>query len=131
MIREIKFRAWSVARKRFLYLDFGAISDEPDLKDWNLAGVKEQYTGLKDKNDKDIYEGDIVNKGYLNYMVFDEIGKVQLGILSDSDGFSHNKILGWKAGDNSLLDVCEECEIIGNIHENPELLKECEKNENR
>lgn len=42
---------------------------------------------------------------------------------SDSDGWSHGKWYGWKAGANSLLDVASVCEVIGNIWENGDLLK--------
>ena len=83
-----------------------------------------QFTGLHDKNGKEIYDGDIVNKQYFNFSVYDGIGVVQICEGSDSDGYHHGKWLGWMAGESSLLDVHSECEVIGNIYENQELLKE-------
>ncbi len=53
----------------------------------------------------------------------DAIGEVHFGIGHDSDGYSHGSWSGWKAGESSLLDVYKECEVIGNIYQNPELLK--------
>ena len=133
MSRETKFRVWNEREKTYEDGWDYFISDDGQIYALkygalvNMSGVdylKVEYsTGLKDKNGREIYDGDVVNKGYLNYDVFDEIGVVGLGILSDSDGFSHCKILGWKAGDNSLLDVCAKCEVIGNLHTNPELLE--------
>jgi len=67
-----------------------------------------QYTGLKDKNDKKIYEGDIIN-----------INEAKWGVVE----FYHSQ---WYVKDarfifNLHLD-CHVCEITSNIHENPELL---------
>lgn len=82
-----------------------------------------QYTGLKDKNGKEIYEGDILNKKYHNLVVSDGIGVVEMGYGDDSDGYNHGGWYGWKCGESSLSDVNEKVEVIGNIYENPELLQ--------
>ena len=82
-----------------------------------------QYTGLKDKNEKEIYEGDIIeikgysNKGY-NTGLVKEIYVVEF------------KDFCWSCGIKSLLNLATinwaSIEVIGNIYDNPELLAEKE-----
>lgn len=76
-----------------------------------------QYTGLTDKNGKKIFEGDIV-KGLLLF------GLPVLGVASFKDGAFG---LAWQRGDvdefSAFTSMCNvEYEVIGNIHDNPELL---------
>lgn len=80
-----------------------------------------QYTGLKDKNGKEIYEGDIINDGGTIYKV-----------LYYLDGFSA-KVIKTKEDEEQIPDVVyslanfdNECRVIGNIYDNPELLEEGE-----
>ena len=78
-----------------------------------------QYTGLKDKNGKEIYEGDILDVGgdYYGIIVFD-YGGFKIRIF-DTRGY-YNKL----HTPEYLEDYCiEQCEIIGNIYDNPELIK--------
>ena len=134
-MRELKFRAWDVDRQRFrsgpdnLMLCLNGVKmwqfgyDPPEPADPS-AFIIEQFTGLHDKNGTEIYEGDLVNAKYHNLNVFVD-GKpriVHMGYGVDSDGWIHGDWYGWKAGDSSLADVTKECTVIGNIHENPELL---------
>lgn len=84
-----------------------------------------QSTGLLDKNGKEIFEGDIIDKGYSNIDIVDRIGYVKFGIGDDSEGYLNQEWLGWTTNnDDSLLDVHEHCTVLGNKFENPELLGE-------
>ena len=91
-----------------------------------------QYTGLKDRNGKMIFEGDIVTGYYHNLRVdYSGGGVVEWGYTSDSDGFECGETVGWVLSNgSSLADVVHSTypreeenstEIIGNIHENPKL----------
>lgn len=79
--------------------------------------ILEQYTGLEDKNGKDIYEGDIVEYGTCYYGNEKRHRKVVEWKEWDSDDFGEPHNLGY-----SNLSECME--VIGNVHENPDLLEE-------
>lgn len=133
-MRAIGFRAWDTENKTWTFVTLGdlicgACTTSGDKPLSGAPQVWEQYTGLKDKNGKEIYEGDIVNKRYFNLNVYDGRGVVHMGELKDSDGWANGDILGWKAGGSSLLDVHSECEVIGNIHQNPKLIKKEDNDE--
>lgn len=83
-----------------------------------------QYTGLCDKNGKKIFEGDIVkyedDSGYPNYETFINVGK----IIYEGNAFWVSERNRVEMGD--LVDYSNntmECEVIGNIYDNPELLE--------
>ena len=122
MNREIKFRAWDKEDKIMMHLDIFCCP-KAVLKD---EIILMQYTGLKDKNSKEIYEGDIVVEVFDNgadniieQHIRDEFeGEVvyqqevaSFGIKTEKDG-----IMG-------LYEEADEIEVIGNIYENPELLR--------
>ena|SRR6266487_2812713 len=112
-MREIKFRAWSFTNKKMLDRVLAGPGDpcsivwRDESEEWvnfdDACGVIMQYTGLKDKNGKEIYEGDIIE--YLD---------------NTSQGFV--KKTATITDIRSLPDFgCSKWEeIIGNIYENPE-----------
>jgi len=79
-----------------------------------------QFTGLLDKNDVKIFEGDIV-KTDLDFEPDERVGLVGK-IVFHSCKFSFEFPL-WKNSNPSPLDAFHNTEIIGNIHDNPELLE--------
>lgn len=131
-MREIKFRAWDGEKMNYevdMLSKWGAIkkgySSTPWIKEAS-AGFSMQYTGLKDKNGKEIYEGDIVSGIFRKGVI--GLNDITLGkVMFHSPSFyicppSENKFI-MPFNDNVLVDKDTNYEIIGNIYENPELLK--------
>jgi len=132
-MREIKFRVWMNYVKKnvcpmcssekehyvngFKYIPEDVSLTSEVIEDYPII---EQYTGLKDKQGKEIYEGDIIAEyGYI------------IGIITfNSNNFAG--IPGFHICDKNDKSVCfyyglvpdeEDSEVIGNIHENPELVE--------
>jgi len=121
-MREIKFRAWDNGEmlNDVIPTNYGEIiTVHPMINDLKLRKVDAimQYTGLKDKNGKEIYEGDIVekNEGEYSREVI-EYGGEQTDY--ESGGYAYGIFLEWSI--DSYI-------VIGNIYENPELLTSSDK----
>jgi uncharacterized phage protein (TIGR01671 family) len=122
MTREIKFRVWDKIKKEMSELNFIRLKSglgqaiKGKAKDFDLM----QYTGLKDKNGKEIYEGDVLKNNDLRYIVKAVKGGFAINKYQDELA---SKWTFWDAlGNPQTIGYIEgNCEIIGNIHENPEL----------
>jgi uncharacterized phage protein (TIGR01671 family) len=121
-MREIKFRAWDEERKYFIELGIGHtplfFNHEGKLKsDYGCIKIM-QYTGLKDKNGKEIYEGDIVkwNQYFLGSKKAEEIELKTSTVYWHNGAWVLSEDKGWNAS------IYNNIEVIGNIYENPELL---------
>lgn len=117
MSRQIKFRGWSQATKLMIYGDSWQISAKyQDCKNWDGEHVLLlQFTGLLDKNGKEIYEGDIINNK--SVVTFNRGRFVGCYTYEKHGG-------GWGYSDEWEDDLHRMVvEVIGNIYENPDLLK--------
>lgn len=132
-MREIKFRVWDGKSfayfslfdlatgqpTEYLFREASTFSEYAAVRRYIDGLVIEQYTGLKDKSDQEVYEGDIVvfrddYRTYNSVVVWDE-GNAWFG--TDDP-----------AGSDSLSAVCTrnnrvDGNVIGNIHQNPELME--------
>jgi len=114
-MRDIKFRAWHEKLNKMIY-DISVCNSQSEWSDesgksWIFEDDIMQFTGLKDKNGKEIYEGDIMQHAN----PFD-IPFVVNWIDSDC-GY------GFNYGTSSYHISDRSFTVIGNIYENPELLK--------
>ena len=122
-MREIKFRAWHKIDKYWIEHDKLFQSGHTYQNPFSNSDLELlQFTGLKDKNGKEIYEGDVVCFKEF-FMDSDEDEKDLIGeIYFESGAFLINRkrqihMFIWEESD------IKDMEIIGNIYENPELLK--------
>jgi uncharacterized phage protein (TIGR01671 family) len=124
-MRKIKFRGAPVFGKGFVYgfinqykegfkLKYEIITMENGVTRYEIKPESiGEFTGLKDKNSKKIYEGDII----IGCEVF---GSTKMIVKYDEE---HAYFYPFGTGDYSESFLMEEVEVIGNIFENPELLK--------
>jgi len=146
MKREMKFRGQRKLNGDWVFGSYIAIGEDwcqivPTGTEYDEIDVEKtrvitetvgQFTGLKDKNDKEIFEGDILVKVETDYDKWQELDyegeeplkrdKIDVATMDRFPNYwLENESFGYDGED---LESPPYWEIIGNIHENPELLKE-------
>lgn len=127
-MRELKYRVWDTHTKTFIFFGgkfwFDDTSDTITFQCTPVLGERDpdgdrfifqQFTGLYDKNDKEIYEGDVGEMQMIN-----EFGSAEIkrGVMEmHTDGF-----WSFRTESNYDLDKTSPPIVIGNIYENPDLL---------
>ncbi|MCP3669953.1 MAG: hypothetical protein GY814_05885, partial [Gammaproteobacteria bacterium] len=143
-MRDIKFRAWRSQVKRFRFFD---ISTGFNVENADVFKTVEQYTGLKDKNGVEIYEGDVLNFDWrlqkTNELYASDCENIKGLVLFENSKFIvryFNKSMSfdlsginqvtferfWRETYVSAKDdyfKMSGFEVVGNIYQNPELIK--------
>lgn len=129
MSRPIKFRAWDKDSKRYgevVEIEYNESREIDGIWVWYniheryepIPGANvtvEQYTGLKDKNGKEIYEGDIVEN-------IEGINETAVCVWDESNAEFDFRCRDGKCTRDNVKSWLEMYEVIGNIHEDKELL---------
>lgn len=147
-MREIKFRAWMIEKNLMLHnvhLFYDTLGDEEHGNKWEPVSsfgqvvekpdeyIVEQFTGVRDRNGKEIFEGDIISVEEDFMKTIKQIdGKSVWVVVFDEDWhavvFQYPKkveLVGGEIGHaQNVLNPrwSEKIEVIGNVHENPELI---------
>jgi hypothetical protein len=113
-MREIKFRAWDKDKNKMTEWDI--LKDRYGYFNSNSFIVM-QYTGLKDKNGKEIYEGDILYIDWKDSRYSPHINKYPVAWNTK------NACWDLHEGGSPQNDAKKYMEVVGNIYQNPELLE--------
>lgn len=117
-MRELKFRAWSPEIQEMHFSSNETLFDKREFYPWGFeignsgypvsGWIFMQFTGLKDKNGKEIYEGDLVSgtNGLHTFIVT----------------YMRNGFIAVSKNGAAEFAIPDHWEVIGNIHQNPELL---------
>lgn len=127
-MRDIKFRAWDKFSEKWLDLEEYVIDPEDgavgevslyEIVDVNYDAILEQYTGLKDKNGVQIYENDLIKAKNTLYKV--EWFNTSFWVIPEDEHGSSQPISHlYEYGEEKIYKL----EVVGNIHENVDLLEE-------
>lgn len=117
MNRELKFKMWLTGTNTMTKPC--SMEDLIDKTCFDEGVIYLQFTGLLDKNKKEIYEGDVIDLWPDQYK-----GNIAKIIFKDG-GFQYEYLIKPQAPDTYeiLFNPIRDCKVIGNIYQNPELLK--------
>lgn len=135
--RPIKFRVWNGLKNKIIYPG-DDIKDPNNIYDIRLDGtirkftsiaplpdsfILMQFTGLQDKNNRDIYEGDILFSKRSSNVVDKKMGNYIVEYETEISQYIMRRVNGEKYDYHTLRNEKTWGSIIGNIYQNPELLK--------
>ncbi len=138
-MRELKFRVWNIEEKCWnnpnileVWTESGKLEPFSYIKTGKLNPlyvpienfIIQQFTGLLDINGKEIYEGDICERKNwtgIYYVRWSKDGYFWCDVNEDDEEFYKNRDSSYDA--DRLRNGINECKIIGNIFENPELIE--------